>query len=54
MDGNYSYKTDPLEYPKFDSDLKLCTKTEEHPKGLKKSDGFPVLVTNLVFCNMTE
>jgi hypothetical protein len=39
--------------PKFDSDLKMCTKIYEDPSGAKDSDDLPTILTDLIFCDYT-
>lgn len=48
--GEYRERSDPLENPRFTSDLKMCTKTYDDPTGALLSDGFPVRLTDLIFC----
>lgn len=40
--------------PKFDNDLKMCTKFYEDPSGATNSDRLPTILTDLIFCGYTE
>ena len=48
--GEFRERSDPLENPFFTSDLKMCTKKYDDPSGELLSDGFPVRITDLIFC----
>ena len=51
---SYKMKDDPLLSPSFNSRLKICTKVYADPTGATNSDGFPTMLTDLLFCPLNK